>query len=65
MGMSLSFDGDSYLWAVSRYIERNPVRARMVEKAVEYPWSSASHLILGKDNFLINESFFEEGERNS
>jgi len=31
-----------YLWAAVRYVERNPVRARMVRAAENYPWSSAS-----------------------
>jgi putative transposase len=29
-------------WCVVRYVERNPVRARMVARAVEYRWSSAA-----------------------
>jgi len=33
---------DVYLWAAIRYVERNPVRANMVLKAEEYPWSSAA-----------------------
>jgi len=33
-------DADDYLVQVSRYIHRNPVEAKMVEKADEYPWSS-------------------------
>ncbi|MDT8442727.1 MAG: transposase [Desulfuromonadales bacterium] len=36
-------DTDSYLWAVARYIENNPVAAGMVEGAGEYEWSSARH----------------------
>ena len=32
----------AYLWATLRYVERNPVRARMVERAGAYPWSSAA-----------------------
>jgi putative transposase len=32
---------DSHLWAAVRYVELNPVRASMVEDAVEFPWSSA------------------------
>jgi len=32
---------DDYLWAAVRYVERNPVRARMVRKAENYRWSSA------------------------
>ena len=31
---------DSYLLACCRYIELNPVRARMVADAADYPWSS-------------------------
>lgn len=30
-----------YLWAAVRYVERNPVRAGIVTKAEDYPWSSA------------------------
>ncbi|QZD73770.1 transposase [Pseudomonas sp. 3-2] len=31
---------DTYLLACSRYIELNPMRAQMVERAEDYPWSS-------------------------
>lgn len=31
---------DTYLLACSRYIELNPVRAQMVDRAKDYPWSS-------------------------
>jgi len=33
---------EAYAWAAIRYVERNPVRARMVERAEDYPWSSAA-----------------------
>jgi len=33
---------DAYLLACSRYIELNPVRARMVSDPADYPWSSYS-----------------------
>jgi putative transposase len=33
---------EEHLWAAIRYVERNPVRARLVRKAEEYPWSSAA-----------------------
>ena len=33
---------DAYLWAAVRYVERNPVRAAMVTRAENYPWSSAA-----------------------
>ncbi|EXF42562.1 transposase-like protein [Pseudomonas sp. BAY1663] len=33
-------ESDAYLLACCRYIELNPVRARMVAEAGDYPWSS-------------------------
>jgi REP element-mobilizing transposase RayT len=33
-------DSDTYLLTVLRYIHLNPVSARMVERAEDYPWSS-------------------------
>ena len=32
---------EQYMWAAIRYVERNPVRARIVRKAENYRWSSA------------------------
>lgn len=32
---------EAYLWAAIRYVERNPVRARIVRRAENYRWSSA------------------------
>ncbi len=44
---------ESYFWAALRYVERNPVRAGMVEKAEQYRWSSASaHCGLSDDLLL-------------
>ncbi|MCD6150559.1 MAG: transposase, partial [Deltaproteobacteria bacterium] len=44
---------DQYLWSAIRYVERNPVRAGMVEKAEDYLWSSASaHCGLKEDDIL-------------
>lgn len=31
---------DAYLWTVCRYIERNALRANLVERAAEWKWSS-------------------------
>jgi len=33
---------DAHLWACVRYVERNPVRAGRVERAEQWPWSSAA-----------------------
>lgn len=47
------------LWAAVRYIERNPVRAGMVNAAEEYPWSSArAHCGLAPAGILAPERPF-------
>jgi len=33
---------ESYMWNAIRYVERNPVRAHLVERAEDYLWSSAA-----------------------
>jgi len=54
---------EPYLWAVIRYIEKNPVRAKLVKKEQDYQWSSARAHILGiKDEVLSKESWFSEKE---
>tara|TARA_R110000822_G_scaffold77456_1_gene186038 strand:- start:3693 stop:4223 length:531 start_codon:yes stop_codon:yes gene_type:complete len=46
-------DSDTYLLAVYRYIELNPVRAGMVSHASEYPWSSYQSNAIGKPIQLL------------
>jgi len=47
---------DEHLWAAVRYVERNPVRAKLVDKAEMFEWSSAAaHCGLRKDRILSNE----------
>ena len=46
-------DAETYLLTVYRYIELNPVRARMVDHASEYPWSSYQGNALGKPIELL------------
>jgi putative transposase len=44
----------------ARYIERNPVRAGVVEKPWQWPWSSAIEHINDKSNGIIKlGNFFE------
>jgi putative transposase len=45
---------DEHLLTVLRYIEANPLRARMVERAEEYPWSSYPLHGLGAANDLLD-----------
>ena len=44
---------DSYLFAAVRYVERNPVRGGLAQRAEDYPWSSApSHVKGSRDPVL-------------
>jgi putative transposase len=44
---------EAHTWAAVRYIERNPVKAGLVSRAVDYPWSSArAHAGLAEDELL-------------
>jgi putative transposase len=52
---SCPVDKDDYLWPVLRYIDRNPVRSKMVRQAWEYSWSSARHHVTGGADPLLNE----------
>lgn len=50
-----------HLYAAVRYIERNPVRAGMVKRAGDYPWSSAkAHVNKTKDRFLSSNFMIDE-----
>jgi putative transposase len=47
-------DADGYLLVCQRYIELNPVRAKMVRDPAEYPWSSYKANGLGKTSKLCS-----------
>ena len=55
-------DGDSYLWTVSKYIENNPVRAGIVKRPEDYPYSSAKTHLLGRKDPLLKEPLFDKSE---
>lgn len=46
-------ESESYLLICMRYIEMNPVRARIVEHPAQYRWSSYAANALGVDNAII------------
>jgi putative transposase len=67
---------ESHLYSAMRYIEKNPVRAKIVNNAWDYPWSSAkAHVFKQKDplledNFIISdikdwETFLSEKDEES
>lgn len=44
---------EAHLWAAVRYVERNPVRAGLMTRAEQWPWSSAAaHCGLQSDALL-------------
>jgi putative transposase len=45
-------DSERYLWTCYRYVESNPVRARMVADAALYPWSSHCANAYGIGSFI-------------
>lgn len=44
---------ESYVLACHRYIERNPVRAQLVEHPRDYPWSSYRYNAEGREDSLL------------
>jgi putative transposase len=44
---------ENHLLACTKYIEMNPVRAGLVKKARDWPWSSAKAHIRGQDDLLV------------
>jgi putative transposase len=47
-------DSARYVLGCYRYIERNPVRASMVDSAAKYPWSSHAANAGGSDDNLLS-----------
>ena len=45
---------DQYLHHAVRYVERNPVSARLVGEAVHWPWSSARAHVLGEGDGVVS-----------
>ena len=44
---------EQYLLVAVRYVELNPVRARLVERPWQYPWSSATAHVRKRDDMLV------------
>ncbi len=55
-------DEERYLWAVTSYIENNPVRAGVVKKPDDYKYSSARAHLLGQRDGLLKDTVFDRGE---
>ncbi len=64
---SILIDGDNYLLALSRYIHRNPIRAGLVQRVGDYPWSSHKGYLSGsvKWSWINKEAVFSLLSRDS
>ncbi len=49
------YSKEHYLLSCGRYIERNPVKAKMIDFAEDYPYSSAAFYVYGKQDGLTKE----------
>ena len=59
-------ENNQYLWAVARYIERNPLKIGVVEKAEAYRWSSAkAHITGANDNLLGPTTWLSPQEQSA
>ena len=51
---------EAHLYAAVRYVELNPVKACMVSKAEDYPWSSAQNHVFKMPDALCSQSFLDD-----
>lgn len=54
---------ENYLWAVARYIEQNPKRAKIAKREEDFPYSSARAHIVGVKDEVLGEELFKEQQR--
>lgn len=47
-------------WVMARYIENKPLRAKMVQSAESYEYSSARANLLGERNYLITKDIIKK-----
>ena len=47
---SFPVESDEHLYTVLRYVERNPLRANLIERAQDWRWSSLGRYTQGDDN---------------
>jgi putative transposase len=58
---------NQYLWAVARYIVRNPLKVGLAERAEEYPWSSARAHLTGEGDTILaaSSTWLDPSERTA
>jgi putative transposase len=58
-------ENNQYLWAVARYIERNPLKVGLVGSAEVYRWSSAKAHMSGANDTLLSATSWLSPEEKS
>ena len=57
-------DKDEYVWAVMRYIEKNPVKGGIVKQPEQYRWSSCRANVTGRgDDLVSGKGWLDESQR--
>ncbi len=51
---------EAYLLAAARYVERNPVKAKLVRRAEKWPWSSAAAHVAGRGDAVTEGDWLAE-----
>ena len=51
---------DPHLLTAARYVERNPVKAKLVRRAADWPWSSAAAHVSGKPDGIAETDWLTE-----
>jgi len=51
---AIGVQSDGHFLRLCRYVERNPIRAGLVAKAEDWPWSSASPMALSPDRPVLS-----------
>ncbi len=51
---------DEYFLQCGKYIELNPVRAKIVKDPEDYPYSSYNYYVKGQEDEIVTEDFFYE-----
>jgi len=55
---------ERHCFTVMRYVERNPVRARMVLRAEDYKWSSARAHVAGVSDGVVSDCYLTQEIQN-
>ncbi len=62
---SFPIEDESYLYQVLRYVEANPVRARLVERGRQWPWSSLSRATIQRGLLPLERPRLQPWQRDA